>query len=249
MTKREDVLIIAHRGASAEHPENTLEAFVEAGKQRSDWVELDVRMTLDGALIVHHDAWYHDRRTVWNTPSEQRPTAVPDLEAALDACLQTPGMGVNVEIKNVPDDLGGDDVPWALDVVDATCELLRSRAQSAAANGGLPQEILVTSFDAESLDRVRELGGPPTGQLVFDLPAWPEVLDSCVERGHVAVNPWNPFVDAPFVEAAHMAGLAVNVWTVDEYDRVRHLAEMGVDGIITNVPAAARRALGDDGGE
>ena len=237
MSEREDVLIIAHRGASAEHPENTVEAFVEAGNQGSDWVELDVRMALDGALIVHHDAWYHDVRTVWNTQSEQRPATVPDLEAALNACLETPGMGVNVEIKNVPGDLGGDKVPWSLDVVDATCALLRSRRVR-----GVDQEILVTSFDVESLDRVRELGGPPTGQLVFDLPVWPDVLDSCRERGHIAVNPWDPFVDA-----AHEAGLAVNVWTVDEYNRVRDLAEMGVDGIITNVPAAARRALADHG--
>ncbi|MGI9577604.1 MAG: glycerophosphodiester phosphodiesterase [Microthrixaceae bacterium] len=238
MSKREDVLIIAHRGASAECPENTVEAFAEAGKQRSDWVELDVRAARDGTLIVHHDAWYHDGRTVWATPSDERPESVPDLETALDACLVSAGMGVNVEIKNLPDDLGGDDVPWSLEVVDATCDLLESRRAA-----GVGQQILLTSFDRDSLDRVRTLDGPPSGQLVFDVPAWPEVFESCVERGHVAVNPWDPFVDEAFVEAAHSAGLEVNVWTVDEYQRVRDLAAMGVDGIITNVPAAARKAL------
>lgn len=242
MSYREDVLIIAHRGASAERPENTVEAFVEAGKQRSDSVELDVRLASDGSLIVHHDPWYHDGRTIWSTPSESRPEGVPDLETALDACLRTPGMGVNVEIKNTPGDLGGDDVPWSLDVVDATCGLIGARAAA-----GVDQDVLITSFDSRTLDRVRQIGGPPTGQLVFDVTAWPDLFESCVERWHVAVNPWDPFVDVQFVEGAHSAGLSVNVWTVDEYDRVRDLAAMGVDGIITNVPAAARAALADGG--
>ena len=238
MSNREEVLIIAHRGASADKPENTVDAFVEAGRQGADWVELDVRLTLDGELIVNHDAWYHDERTVWATPSPERPASVPDLATSLDACLDAGASGVNVELKNLPDDLGGDDVPWSLDPADALLDLLSSREAA-----GIEEQILVSSFDPPTIDRIREMGGPPTGQLLVELPAWPTVIESCVERGHTALHPWDPFVDRPVVEAAQEAGLALNVWTVDDPDRIRRLADMGAHGIITNVPARARAAL------
>ncbi|MCP4433948.1 MAG: glycerophosphodiester phosphodiesterase [Actinomycetia bacterium] len=244
MTSREDVLIIAHRGASADYAENTRDAFTGAAEQGSDWVELDVRLASDGSLIVNHDAWYHDQRTVWETPSAQRPPEVPDLTQALQACARgaiarggTP-MGVNVEIKNTPGDLGGDDVPWSLDVVEPVLEVL---AQHRSVEG--LGDVLLTSFDAPTVDRVRELGGPPTGQLVADVEGWPDVVESTADRGHVAVNPWDPFVDAAFVQRCHDHALAANVWTVDAHDRIIELADMGVDGIVTNVPASARRAL------
>jgi glycerophosphoryl diester phosphodiesterase len=235
MSSREESLIIAHRGASADHPENTREAFLGAAEQGADWVELDVRLAADGALIVHHDAWYHDRRTVWDTPSAERPPAVPDLAAALDACAP---MGVNVEIKNSPGDLGGDHVPHSLDVVDRVLALLAERAA-----GGRADRILVSSFDPASIDRVREQGGPPSAQLVFDVAGWADVVESTAERGHRALHPWDPFVDAALLERCHGLGLVVNTWTVDEHDRIVELGRMGVDGIVTNVPGAARAAL------
>ncbi|MCZ7631217.1 MAG: glycerophosphodiester phosphodiesterase [Microthrixaceae bacterium] len=68
MSDIEGTLTIAHRGASADHPENTRDAFVGAADQDADWVELDVRHTSDGSLIVNHDPWYHDKRLVWSTP-------------------------------------------------------------------------------------------------------------------------------------------------------------------------------------
>jgi glycerophosphoryl diester phosphodiesterase len=55
-------VVIGHRGASADFPENTLDAFAGAAAQGADWVELDVRATSDGVLVVHHDAG--DRPTV-----------------------------------------------------------------------------------------------------------------------------------------------------------------------------------------
>jgi glycerophosphoryl diester phosphodiesterase len=240
MTERGELLIIAHRGASADHPENTRAAFVGAAEQGADWVELDVRPAADGGLIVHHDPWYHDQRTVWDTPSVDRPHSVLLLAEALDACAHNGvrPMGVNVEIKNSPGDLGGDHVPHTLEVADRVVALLAERAL-----GSCGDRVLVSSFDPPTLDRVRELGGPPTGQLVFDLNSWPDAPESCAARGHVALHPWDPFVDEALIERAHGLGLAVNTWTVDEHDRIERLAEMGVDGIVTNVPALARAAI------
>src|SRR4051812_33810066 len=84
------VHVIAHRGASKAERENTLGAFRRARAMGADAVELDVRRTVDGVLVVHHDP----------LPAELTPH-VPTLGDALDACT---GMWVNVEIKNDPDE-------------------------------------------------------------------------------------------------------------------------------------------------
>ncbi len=245
-------MVIAHRGASANYLENTRDAFIGAAELGADWVELDVRHTADGALIVNHDAWYRDKRLLWSTPSAERPTEVLDLASALDACIEgyalfgnvrSPGgpgagMGVNVEIKNALGDLGGDEVPRTMEVVDKVVELLASRH-----SGGIAEEILISSFDPETIDRVRTLDGPPTAQLFHDPKRWPDVLDRCVRHGHEFIHPWDPAVDQALVDEAHELGLGVNVWTVDDPDRIAELAAMGVEGVVTNVPDVALAVL------
>ena len=64
-----------------------------------------------------------------------------------------------------------------------------------------------------------------------------------MDEGHRAIHPWHPTVDRDVVERAHAVGIEVNVWTVDDPERIRELASWGVDAIITNRPAAARLAL------
>jgi len=239
MSGQGNLLIIGHRGASADHTENTVDAFRGAREQGADWVELDVRTAADGALIVHHDAWYRDGRTVWDTPAADRPPGVPVLAEALDACA---GMGVNVEIKNSPGDLGGDQVRHSLRPADIVLELLAAR--SAA---GVEEQILVSSFDIPTLDRIRSLDRHiATGYLVFDLNAVPDAPQRAADGGHDALHPWDPFVDEALVRSCHDVGLLLNTWTVDEHDRIQDLALLGVDGIITNVPRLARQALGRD---
>jgi len=238
MSNREHVLICAHRGASAAHPDNTIAAFEGARAEGADWVELDVRLSRDGALVVHHDAWYPDGRGVWETPAEARPDHVVVLDRALDACA---GMGVNIEIKNTPGDLGGDDVPHDLSVCDRVVELVAARQ----ARDGYGQQILVSSFDEESLRRVRHLRPRlATAYLAGDLHADPELPARAAAGGDVAVNPWDGFVDKAFMDRCEALGLQVNVWTVDEPERIRELAVLGVHSIITNQPANARAALG-----
>ena len=84
----------------------------------------------------------------------------------------------------------------------------------------------------------------PTGLLAFDLALGPRSASSPPRwRGHRAVNPWDPFVDEALVARAHAAGLEVNIWTVDDPERIAALAALGVDGVITNVPDVARTVL------
>ncbi len=241
MSNPEPVLICAHRGASGAHPDNTLAAFHGARDEGADWVELDVRLTRDGALAVCHDAWYPDGRGVWATPSDQRPEHVLLLSDALDACA---GMGVNVEIKNSPGDLGDEDVPHDLEVCDLVVALVAGRIAADAQLDRPAQPIQISSFDEATLLRVRSLAPRlATARLAFDLSADPELLDRSAAAGDVAVNPWDPFVDEPFMARCRELGLGVNPWTVDDPERIVQLARLGVTSIITNQPAAARATL------
>jgi glycerophosphoryl diester phosphodiesterase len=232
MSNRRNPLIIAHRGAArrASHPENTVAAFLRARTVAADWVELDVRRTADCATAVHHDAHLADGRPIVSLRRDEVPSEIPDLDAALAACL---GMGVNIEIKNFATEPDFDPTHWlAQAVVEAT-----HRADP-------PVSVLVSSFNIDAIGRVHELAPSlPTALLTFGLEDPAAAIAQCVARGHRALHPFDATVDRTLVEEAHAAGLALNVWTVDRPDRIVALAEMGADGICTNVPDVARHVL------
>ena len=220
--------IIAHRGASAAFPENTVEAFRGARGLGASWVELDVRRTADGRLAVHHDAHLSDGRAIVELRAAELPSRVPSLAEALDACAP---LGVNVEIKNSPNDVD----------FDATAALVEPVIADIRAGS---VEVLVSSFHAPTLDRVRAVDPSiETGQLTFDLSDPPRTVQRAVAAGHAALHPFDVTVTPGLVELAHEAGLRLNVWTVDDPTRMVALAEMGVDGIVTNVPDVAVSAL------
>jgi glycerophosphoryl diester phosphodiesterase len=221
-------IVIAHRGASATFPENTVEAFLGAAEHGADWVELDARRTADGVLVVHHDAHLSDGRAIVERPAAELPESVPTLAAALDACA---GMGVNIEIKNNHDDPDFDADEY---VAERTVTLLAER--------GGRDEVLISSFNRNTLVRIR--GRAPhlaTALLVVEPAA--DVVEVVVAAGHSALHPYDLFVDAGLVTRCHEAGVAVNVWTVDRPDRMAELLAHGVDGLCTNVPHLARSLI------
>ncbi len=223
-------LVVAHRGASAELPENTVEAFRGARERGADWVELDVRRTADGELAVHHDARLPDGRAIVELPASELPLSVPDLVAALAACEP---LGVNVEIKNLP---GDPDFDPACRIAGQVASIVATRTQP----------ILVSSFHAETLDVLRDLEpSVATALLTFALHEAERTVDAVAAAGHSALNPFDATVDAALVGLCHDRGLAVNVWTVDDPGRIAELATLGVDGIVTNVPDIARAILSE----
>lgn len=223
--------VIAHRGASHRHPENTLAAFRGAAELGSDGVELDVRRTADGRGVVHHDAELGDGRPILSLGADDVPDAVPGLAAALEACGD---LEVNVEIKNWRDDTD-------FDASRSLAEWTVAEIVRVAPPGG----VVVSSFDLGTIDRVRELDRSlPTAWLVVDHGDPLALVARAAERGHAGIHPIDRMADAALVAAAHDAGLFVNVWTVDDPVRIRALADLGVDGVITNEPDVARSALG-----
>ena len=228
------MFVIAHRGASAAHPENTLAAFAGAVAMGADGVELDVRRTADLALAVSHDDTLADGRVVVEVDRRHLPTDVPVLAEVLDACRSLPI--VNIEIKNWPDDKDFDPTErLAADVVD----LLRSRGELDDGRS------LVSCFHLPTIDRVHELApGLATAWLLGMVEDVTALIDRVTARGHVAIHPHHAFVDESLVDVAHAAGIAVNTWTCDDPDRIRWLADVGVDAVVTNVPDVALAALG-----
>jgi glycerophosphoryl diester phosphodiesterase len=194
----------------------------------ANWVELDVRRTADGALAVHHDARLGDGRAIVEILAADLPASVPSLAEALEACRP---LGVNVELKNLPHDV---DFDAAAALVEPVIAVINACSQP----------IVVSSFHGPTLDRVRSLDPSiATGLLTFDLSDPASVINEAVAAGHGALHPFDRTVTHELVELVHAAGLTINVWTVDDPARIEELGEMGVDGIVTNVPDVAARVL------
>jgi glycerophosphoryl diester phosphodiesterase len=224
--------VIAHRGASRLARENTIEAFELAVAMGVDGIELDVRRSLDGRLVVHHDARIGDARigggaAIIDLDRSDLPAHIPDLHDALVVCSSRIGVTVNIEIKNNPDEPDFDGARSIAPLV--------VRAARAV---GDPERWLISSFDLAMIDAVVATGaGIATAWLVDEVPAGAVTLLRA--RGHSAVHPAVETLVRSTVDECHDSGVAVNTWTCDDPERMRELIGWGIDGICTNVPDLA----------
>ncbi|ABP55392.1 glycerophosphodiester phosphodiesterase family protein [Salinispora tropica] len=229
--------VIAHRGASAAAPENTLVAQEVARRANADWIEIDVRPSRDGVPFVLHDATV-DRTTdgtgpirnltavqlkaldagSWFAP-QYAGTTLPTLVEQL-ADLRTRGGNLLLEIKGA----------HTREEVATIVRVIREQRMS--------QRVFVQSFDVAALRYTRELAPElPIGLLRGSLDADPVAVAE--DLGLTAYNPsGKALLTRPEVVAdLHEAGVAVMVWTIDSANQWRSLEQAGVDGIITNRPA------------
>jgi glycerophosphoryl diester phosphodiesterase len=227
-------LVIAHRGASADAPENTLAAFELAIQQASDMIELDLHRSRDGALPIFHDDAI-DGRTVGQLTLAELRARVPAMPT-LDEVLDTVGARIplNLELK----------APGRA-IYEGLCEQVLEAVRARGALG----RMLFSSFGATTLDRLRAL--------------CPEArIGVLVGRSRLARAPdARVLIDrarALAAEAAHLplrlatrsrvarlreAGLDVHVYTVDDPRDQTRLIEHGVSGIFTNRPGELRALL------
>jgi glycerophosphoryl diester phosphodiesterase len=249
-------VVIAHRGASAEAPENTLPAFEAAVRHGADSIELDVRLTADGAPVVIHDDIL-DRTTDRTGPVAALTLA--ELRAVdagwgftSDGGRTHPFRGMEVRIPTLGE------VLWAFPKLTVLVEIKEPAAQEAVRRVLLQEDAaercVVASEYREALlafDQppfVRGASGPEISALY-----WAAML----RRGRPAAGyrllsvPLRhrgvPVPTRGFIAAARASGCAVHVWTVDSPDTARRLWRRGVSGIVTNVPGTmvqARRSLG-----
>ena len=228
-------LIIGHRGASAEAPENTLYAFNLALEQGADGVELDVQLSHDGELIVFHDGTV-DRLTAGTgrvddlTLAELQSLQLPEEQRipTLDEVFETFGARplYNVEIKVMKE--------GNLGVETAVADRIQAHH--------LENRVIVSSFSLLSVHRARRALPAATPVALLWYKNW-------FNYGHLAISaqadhPYDPMVNEAYMAWARKRGLKVNVWTVDDPRRAKQLVDLGVDGIITNKPQLIRESLG-----
>ena len=230
-------LVLAHRGASRRAPENTIEAFALARDLGSDGVELDVRRTSDGVLVLSHDPVVDGFGLLVEHPFAALRAAVPRVPTLEEAFDALDGLIVNVEIKCFPTEPDAD--PERI-VVRGVVELLDRLGQH--------ERVIVSSFELDAVDQVRVLDGRVvTGWLTYGLePA--TSLPIAAARGHAWLNPDRAAMLGPAalvaVRDAAALGVRLDVWTVDDPDEIAALAAAGVDALITNVPDVALATLG-----
>jgi len=233
-------LVIAHRGASAYAPENTLKAFDLAADQGADMCELDVIATQDGALAVFHDdttgRWEsidRDVRTISMADMQGldiRGEKVPHLAAVLDLARER-GMQLNVELKHA----------------GVAREVL-----AAIRDARMHEAVIISSFVGLALHEVRALdatirmgylmGSRSYNPIVRFREAYP--LFALKSHGCQA---WHPYFDLPVIEWAirqtQNAGYAVNVWTVNAEQDMQKLLALQVAGIITDKPDVLKKII------
>lgn len=219
--------VLAHRGASQARPENTVAAFELAVEMGADAIELDVRQSADGVLVIHHDPVLSDGTVISGVDASRLPADIPTLERALAACGS---VAVNVEIKHDPavtDEVDHDDH------VDAVMDAL-----IAFDGGQLSRRWLISSFRYRTVERVADRHRMArTAWLVETIDQ--AAIDRTAAAGFDGINPQDLGLTRSHVDAAHRAGLQMSVWTVDDPERLSTLIGWGVDGVFTNVPDLA----------
>jgi glycerophosphoryl diester phosphodiesterase len=252
--------LVAHRGGGGLAPENTLAAFDGAARLGADVLELDVRLTADGAVVVFHDAttervtgtggtvasrrlaelreldagWSFSPDGGRTFPFRERGLAVPTLAEVLD---RYPALLVNVEAKDPSPALAGAlvRVVRGRGRVDSVCLGASDDAQGERLRSLLPEACHFLPEQAAICHVLAAHAGGaatgcPDGWDVADLPLRTE--------DGIAI------VDEATVRWFHGRGMAVHVWTVDEEADMRILLDLGVDGIMSDRPDVLKRVLG-----
>ncbi|WP_162785322.1 glycerophosphodiester phosphodiesterase family protein [Bacillus sp. P14.5] len=233
-------LIVAHRGASALAPENTLSAFDAAVSLGADYIEVDIQMTKDGKLVAMHDVTV-DRTTngtgrvknftyteiasldagSWFGPwfKGQR---VPSLDAILDRYSGRTGILIELKHPSIYPDME-----------EELAKTLFSRISSSEP----PPNIIVQSFDKQSIQEFHQLlPAVPTGLIVAasEFPVGDDLF--AIEGFTSFITPQSTLVDASFMKQAKERNLNVFSWTVSDPGTARTLRNLNVNGIITNYP-------------
>jgi glycerophosphoryl diester phosphodiesterase len=218
--------VFAHRGVHRSARENTLGAFRAAIDLGVDGVELDVRQTADGALVVHHDPTISGR-AIAHTPAAELPPYVPRLDEAMTVLR---GLIVNVEIKNSRDPSEPTyDESGA--IVRSTLEYLREASWTDAA--------IISCFDLATCEAVRSYDPEASVAWLVYEGSLIESLNVARDLGFNAVNPHYSMLNQENRALARELGLAINTWTVNDASDMTTMADLDVASVITDDPALA----------
>ena len=230
-------LVFAHRGGAKLGPENTITAFDRGLKTGADGLELDVHLSRDGIVVVHHDALL-DRTTRARGALKDRTAAelakvdVPTLAEVLG---RYPKTAIIIELKEPGPALAQAVVDEVRNAQAAGRVCLGSFSLSAlrAARAAAPEIATSGARFEVRVALYKSWCGLSPGRVPYRVFQVPEA-----SGGTDVITP-------RFVQLAHKAGIAVQVWTVDEPEDIRRLLDWGVDGIISDRPDVATEVVGE----
>lgn len=245
-------LVVAHRGAGAVAPENTMEAYRLAVEMGADAVELDVHLTADGKLVLMHDEAVERTTDLTGSIASMTLKRLRTADAgygfeAPDSSFPFRGRGLKVPtlaevLKWLPDGVGLVVEVKARAATEPTIAALRgSRVRAAGA-------VSLISFDEQVIEEARALDPEiPTGYLLVPSQPIEPALIYAVEHGHAAVHPWegdlglNP---EPLLSLARAYGRLIGCYVVNDPGRMQLLAAHGLWGFVTDAPDVGRQAIG-----
>jgi glycerophosphoryl diester phosphodiesterase len=239
-------LVIAHRGASSIAPENTIPAFKTALAEGADAIELDIKLTKDGVLVVHHDQTL-DRTT--NGSGRVSDWAWKELRK-LDAGKHHSEKFSDVRVPSLHEVFEnlGDQLLYNLELTEYRRPItdIAAKTTHLVRKYHLQDNVLFSSFSPVDLFRLAQLVDKSRIALLINAgePGFIRILAKALVP-HMTYHPADKLVDKCVIESTHENGNRINVWTVNAPDRMRNLFSWGVDGIITDVPALAVRARDD----
>jgi glycerophosphoryl diester phosphodiesterase len=229
--------IIAHRGASAAAPENTMAAVKQAIADKADWVEIDVQETADDVVVVFHDSDFMKianlNLKIWDATIAE--LAKIDIGSSFDARFKNERVpmlrqvlaeskgkiGVIIELKYYGHD-----------------QQLEQRVADIVESEGMQSDIMLMSLKRDKVRKMKALRpmwevGLLTSAAVGDL--------TNAKADFLAVN--TGLASRKFIRSAHESGKEVLVWTVNDVPTMSTMIGRGVDGLITDEPAVARTVL------
>ena len=248
-----EIKVIAHRGSNREAPQNTLPAFRKAIEAGTDGFETDVHLSADGVPVICHNYTIDDTSdgsgeigsyTLGELKKfdfgayfseEFRGTQLPTLDEFLDVAAPSEAEIINIELK-CPSKQG------MAPLVRKTVEAVRAY--------GIADRVIVSSFSPAILKlckaaapEIRTAFLYPTNRPSVCRPVFlnPFFIVRRVKADYI--HPMAANVTAGLVQAAHLLGVGVNVWTVNDAMTVKRLAAFGVDGIITDCPGKVKELL------
>jgi len=238
---QDTVTVVAHRGAAGAAPENTLAAVRRALEDGTDWVEIDVQETADGAVVVVHDRDFMKLAGVNLNVAD----GTLDRLQAIDV-----GSWFGPEFADAR-------VPTLADVLNevrgearaiielkyyGTDEQLEQRVVDVVEQTGMAGEVMIMSLSYDGIKKIRTLRPDWTAGLLVAQGAGDLVQ---LEADFLAVN--SRIATPQMIRRANAAGKPVFVWTVNDAVNMSRLMSLGVDGIITDEPRLAREVLDDRG--
>ncbi len=245
MPENKKCLIIAHRGASAFAPENTIAAFRKAVALKADAIEFDVKLTKDGEMVIIHDQLL-ERTT--NGTGKVIECTLQELQS-LDA-----GSFFGDEFK-------GEKIPLLKDVLEQFSDEVLINIEITnykSVQDGLAKKIahlvktlhiekrvFFSSFYPKNLKITAEIL-PEVPVALLALPGWPGFLMRSrllFRTSPHLIHPYYQDVNLAYVEKQHQLGRKVNVWTVNQPEDLQKMVAIGVDGLITDDPVVARRVV------